>query len=180
MAVPDTRTGTGSTIFVAMDAAVSIFPTSTSALCRTGFVVYGSTPSFCAHLRAAPFTPRMLLAAPPAASSALSRADPLPSSAFLSSLVTESAVRLALRPRLTPNRLSPPPMPLAVPSGSFTTLATPLPTASTAPPAAFAKISPFDTSDSRASAPTSSTRVRRTVRPSASMFPKSETISNTW
>ena len=71
-------------------------------------------------------------------------------------------------------------MPLAVPSGSFTTLATPLPTLSTAPPAAFAKISPFETSESRASASTSRTRVRRTVRPSATMSPKSETISNTW
>ena len=98
-----------------------------------------------------------------------------PSACLSSSLVTESTalspVRLALRPRFVPKRLTPAPTPLAVAPGSLTAAATPLPTFSTDVPAAFRNTSLFDTSSSWASAPTSCRRISSIAWPSASSGP---------
>ena len=70
-----------------------------------------------------------------------------------------STVRLLARPRFTPNRLMPAPIPLAVATGFITALAAPLPMSTTAPPAEARNTSLLDTSCSAAIARISSIRV---------------------
>ena len=155
--------GIGRTTFVAIEPAASIWPMLLRASCSTGLVVYGSAPTFRAHRRIADDTPRTELAAPSAAPS------PLP--AGFESLPAESTVRFVIRPRLTPRRLTPEPMPLAESTGSVTTLPTLLPTLTTAPPADLRKTSVFDTSSRLASARTSLRRVASCDRPTACSSP---------
>ena len=116
------------------------------------------------------------MAAPAPASAALSVEDFSGSvdgfwSSLLTASVADSAARLPLRPRLVPKRFKPPPMPLAVASGSLTALATPLPTFSTEVPAAFMKTSVFEISSRLVRASISCTRITSRLRPSASIGP---------
>ena len=85
-----------------------------------------------------------------------------------------STARLLARPRFTPNRLMPAPIPLAVATGSVTALAAPLPMSTTAPPAEARNTWLLETSCSAAIARISSIRVASSDRPSAVNGPKSD------
>jgi len=100
--------------------------------------------------------------------------------ALVSSAVTRSTARFVRRPRFTPKRFTPPPMPLAVATGSVTALTTPVPTFTNDSPAARAKTPAFDTSCNAAKAVSSCTRTATCETPSASKVPKGEVMVNTW
>ena len=95
------------------------------------------------------------------------------------SSVSRCTARFVRRPRFTPKRFTPPPMPLAVSTGSVTAFTTPVPTFTSDSPAERANTPAFDSSSSRRIAAISWSRTSTCARPTASKVPNGEVIVKT-